>query len=82
MLHQRFEWNRTVDHGFALRLHSLSGIGAIVGARAVQPSATEQALMKLCYLINQYPKVRHRFIRRKIVELEIQDAFTCAADIK
>lgn len=28
--------------------------------------------MKLCYLINQYPKVSHSFIRREILELEQQ----------
>ena len=30
--------------------------------------------MKLCYLINQYPKVSHSFIRREILELEAQGA--------
>lgn len=30
--------------------------------------------MKLCYLINQYPKVSHSFIRREILELERQGA--------
>ncbi|MEO6081346.1 MAG: glycosyltransferase family 4 protein [Steroidobacteraceae bacterium] len=30
--------------------------------------------MTLCYLINQYPKVSHSFIRREIVELENQGA--------
>lgn len=30
--------------------------------------------MKLCYLINQYPKVSHSFIRREILELENQGA--------
>lgn len=30
--------------------------------------------MKLCYLINQYPKVSHSFIRREIMELERQGA--------
>src|SRR6187455_2326604 len=30
--------------------------------------------MRLCYLINQYPKVSHSFIRREILELERQGA--------
>lgn len=30
--------------------------------------------MKLCYLVNQYPKVSHSFIRREILELEAQGA--------
>lgn len=30
--------------------------------------------MKLCYLINQYPKASHSFIRREILELEAQGA--------
>lgn len=30
--------------------------------------------MKLCYLVNQYPKVSHSFIRREILELENQGA--------
>src|SRR6478609_7869282 len=30
--------------------------------------------LRLCYLINQYPKVSHSFIRREILELERQGA--------
>jgi colanic acid/amylovoran biosynthesis glycosyltransferase len=30
--------------------------------------------MKLCYIVNQYPKVSHSFIRREIIELERQGA--------
>jgi hypothetical protein len=44
--------------------------------------------MKLCYLINQYPKVSHSFIRRERTidtsgsAAQLLNAFTCAAAIK
>ncbi len=37
-----------------------------------QPNAPAQATPKVAYLVNQYPKVSHSFIRREIAALEAQ----------
>lgn len=31
---------------------------------------SEKEILKVCYLVNQYPKISHTFIRREILELE------------
>ena len=61
---------------FQVWLDSLRGLGklgsyVIACSAAKQPSSsTSDRVMRIAYLINQYPKVSHSFIRREILALE------------